>query len=68
MVKDRLSPMAPPSRRRILAQMAWKVPIVASRAASSPISPAIRSRISLAALLVKVTATICHGLVPVATR
>ena len=48
--------------------MAWKVPIVASRAASSPISPAIRSRISLAALLVKVTATICHGLTPVATR
>ena len=42
--------------------MAWKVPIVASRAASSPMSPAIRWRISFAALFVKVTATICHGL------
>ncbi len=42
--------------------MAWKVPIVASRAASSPMSPAIRPRISLAALFVNVTATICHGL------
>ena len=42
--------------------MAWKVPIVASRAASSPMSPAMRSRISPAALFVNVTATICHGL------
>src|SRR3989337_2402635 len=68
MVKLLLRPMAPPSRRRIRAQMAWKVPMVASRAASSPISPALRPRISLAALLVEVTATICHGFVPGATR
>ena len=42
--------------------MAWKVPMVASRAASSPISPAMRWRISFAALFVNVTATICQGL------
>ena len=36
MVNDLVRPMAPPSRRRIRAQMAWKVPIVASRAASLP--------------------------------
>ncbi len=48
--------------------MAWKVPIVASRALSSPMSPAIRRRISVAALLVNVTDTICQGFTPDAMR
>jgi hypothetical protein len=61
-VKLRVKPIASPSRRRIRAQIAWNVPIVASRAPCSPMSPAMRWRISFAALFVNVTATICHGL------
>ena len=44
------------------------MPIVASRVASGPMSPEIRSRISPAALLVKVTATIRYGGTPVGNQ
>src|SRR5690606_20649227 len=58
----RESPTSSPWRRRIRAQIEWKVPIHGplrrSSSRSIPSRPAIRSRISPAALLVKVTARI----------
>ena len=56
--------MAAPSRRSTRAHRAWNVPIATSRPASSPIRPVMRARSSAAALLVNVTARICHGLTP----
>ena len=55
--------MAMPSRRSTRAHSAWNVPMATSRP-PSPTSARIRSRISAAALLVNVTARICHGLTP----
>ena len=51
------------SRRNMRAQQAWKVDTHTS-AASAPASLAMRSAISLAALLVKVMARIFHGGTP----
>ncbi len=53
--------MAAPSRRRTRAHSEWKVPMATSRA-WSPTRARMRARISAAALLVNVTARICHGL------
>ena len=47
--------------RRILTQSEWKVQTVISDAAFFETMPAMRSRISLAALLVKVTARISEA-------
>ena len=63
MVKPFGRPIASPSRRNIRAQRLWKVPIATSRA-DSPIISCRRSRISAAALFVKVTARIFHGATP----
>ena len=56
-------PIAAPSRRSTRAQSEWNVPIATSRACS-PTRAMMRARISAAALLVNVTARICHGLTP----
>jgi hypothetical protein len=48
-------------RRRIWAATEWKVPSQRRPSASSPMMWVIRSRISRAALLVKVTTSISHG-------
>ena len=56
-------PIALPSRRRTRAHSEWNVPMATSRACS-PTSARIRARISAAALLVNVTARICHGFAP----
>ena len=42
----------------------WNVPIFSRRAVSSPTSVAMRERISFAALLVNVSASMFHGFMP----
>ena len=58
-----LSPSTPPSSRMIRTPKAWKVQITTSLAAR-PISCLARSRISAAALLVKVMAAMRLGSSP----
>ena len=60
MVKFGFSPTSSAWRRRIFAPMAWNVPSHGMPSAT-PISASMRSRISRAALLVKVTARISCG-------
>jgi len=60
MVKLGFNPTASAWRRRIRAAIEWKVPSH-SPSAAWPMSFSSRRRISAAALLVKVTATICDG-------
>ena len=61
-VKLRDKPIFSPSRRKMRTAKAWKVDTQMSRATSSDNNAPIRSRISLAALLVKVIAKIRHGI------
>src|SRR5512142_1364976 len=58
------SPARAASRRRKRAPKAWKVCTQRSAARTSPRRPWSRSRISPAALLVKVTARTCQGMTP----
>ena len=68
MVKFDFSPTSSACRRRILVEIAWKVPSHAIPSAVGPIRVAMRSFISRAALLVKVTARMFWGRArPVAT-
>src|SRR3972149_4897118 len=61
MAKVRGTPICSPSMRRVRAQTAWKVPRVMSWPRSWPTRAKMRSRISRAALLVKVTARMRRG-------
>ena len=54
--------------RRMRAKMLWKVPIQRSEAFSGETRVAIRSRISRAALLVKVRAKMFQGCMPCSSR
>jgi hypothetical protein len=64
MVKLRATPMADPCKRSSLAQNEWKVPTVISSARSRPTICPTRSRISPAALFVKVMASRFSGRAP----
>jgi len=55
------SPTSPALRRSIFAATEWKVPRNCMPSATGPIRPAMRWRISRAALLVKVTASTSDG-------
>ena len=63
MLNCAFSPSAAPSSRNMRTPSAWKVQMITSLAAL-PISPLARSRISAAALLVKVMAAIRLGSQP----
>jgi hypothetical protein len=63
-----LSPMRSPSARSSRTPSEWKVLITSGRAARAPTSAFVRSRISAAALLVKVIAAIWAGSTPLASR
>ena len=68
MVKRGLYPMRSASVLRICENTLWNVPICKYRAALIPTMLAMRSRISLAAVLVKVSAKIFHGSMPLSIR
>ncbi len=57
-------PTASPSARSMRTPSEWKVLTASSLAARGPISALARSRISAAALLVKVIAAMCFGAMP----
>ncbi len=62
MVKLDFKPTSSACRRRIWAATEWKEPSQRSPSAEGPIRWVMRSRISRAALLVKVTTSSSHGL------
>ena len=61
MLKFGFRPSRSPSLRSMRTPSEWKVLIASGAAARLPTSAAARSRISAAALLVKVIAAICPG-------